>query len=248
MATGFIFYRGPSMIDGKPIVGILTGLNTLSRNSKTGGMLQTWILRADMNPLDAVACGADVSICGDCPHRGVVVDGVNRERSCYVNVFQAPMNIYKAFQRGNYKHERGARAPAGSTVRLGAYGDPAAIPFDVWAELLCQTAHCTGYTHQWRRFAEFQAFCMASADNAAEALEAQAKGWRTFRVRTRDELMQAREVVCPASAEAGKRTTCAACLACGGHSSKAKADIVIEAHGSVGKINAFERSVAHVAV
>ena len=72
--SGFVFYRGPSMIDGKPIVAILTGLAKRSRNEKTGnGLFQTWIMRERINPLRAVNTGADISICGDCKHRGRIV-------------------------------------------------------------------------------------------------------------------------------------------------------------------------------
>lgn len=63
---GFIFYCGPSQIDGAPIVGIAV---LRSANAKTGDMVQTYILRADTAPLTALSTGADVSICGACPHR-----------------------------------------------------------------------------------------------------------------------------------------------------------------------------------
>ena len=44
---GFIMYQGPSMLDGAPIVVIAT---MSTSNVKTGQMVQTWILRADINP------------------------------------------------------------------------------------------------------------------------------------------------------------------------------------------------------
>ena len=48
---------------------------------------------------------------------------------------------------------------------------------------------------------------MASADTEAEAKEAWAKGWRTFRVRkgSQDALIKGQEIICPASDEGGKR-------------------------------------------
>ena len=60
--TGFAFYDGPSLIDGAPIIGIAV---LRSENAKTGDMVQTYILRADMSPLDAISSGDDVSICVD---------------------------------------------------------------------------------------------------------------------------------------------------------------------------------------
>src|SRR5665213_63590 len=101
-ASGVIFYRGPSMLDGAPIVAIATGLRDRSANVKTGALVQTWILRDDMSPLDAARTGADSSICGACPHRGRVVDGRNVDRSCYVTLFQAPLNVWKAARRELY--------------------------------------------------------------------------------------------------------------------------------------------------
>ena len=61
MNNAAIIYEGPSVIDGKPIVAIAT---YSGRNRKTGAMVQTYILRADLNPLDASKTGEDASICG----------------------------------------------------------------------------------------------------------------------------------------------------------------------------------------
>jgi len=35
-------------------------------------------------------------------------------------------------------------------VRIGSYGDPAAVPTRVWAELVRYQKHWTGYTHMWK--------------------------------------------------------------------------------------------------
>ena len=45
-----IIYNGPSLLDGQPIVVIATYSN---RNKKTGHVVQTYILRSDINPLEA---------------------------------------------------------------------------------------------------------------------------------------------------------------------------------------------------
>lgn len=50
MANGFVLYEGPSVLDGAPIVAIAT---MSTKNAKTGAMVQTWILRANMAPLAA---------------------------------------------------------------------------------------------------------------------------------------------------------------------------------------------------
>lgn len=246
--NGFVFYRGPSMLDGAPIVAIVTGLGKASRNTKTGaGLLQTWILRADMSPVDATHSGADVSICGHCPHRGTVTNGRNVGRSCYVTVFQAPLVVFKAFARGVYADatpEQARDMVAGHMVRLGSYGDPAAVPFYVWQALLERANGHAGYSHQWRAFPELATYCMASCDSASEQAQAKLLGWRTFRVRNPQEALAAREIVCPASKEAGHRTSCDTCKACGGHTAKARVDIAIMAHGAAGKVNAFASRIA----
>ena len=45
-----IIYNGPSLLDDKPIVVIATYSN---RNTKTGHVVQTYILREDIHPLEA---------------------------------------------------------------------------------------------------------------------------------------------------------------------------------------------------
>ena len=128
MANGFVFYRGISPIDNAPIVGIAV---LKSRNIKTGNMVQTYIIRSDIHPVDAVDTGADQSICGNCVHRGNAAAG--RKRTCYVDHGKSVSAIYKAFKRGSYydcTHNltHAASIIKGRKVRLGAYGDPAMIP------------------------------------------------------------------------------------------------------------------------
>lgn len=233
MSNGIVLYRGPSMLDGAPIVVIATGIRGRSNNAKTGDMVQTWILREDVSPIDAINSGADASICGDCPHRGTT-DGVRvRGRSCYVLVFQAPQNVWKTYKRGGYEIAASLEdVGRDRVVRLGSYGDPAAVPLDVWSALTKYSKFHTGYTHQWRDFPELAPFCMASADSSADRAAARMLGFRVFRVRTEHDPVEDREVICPASAEAGYKTNCATCRACGGTGAKAKADIVIMAHGN----------------
>ena len=63
---GFVMYQGPSVLDGQPIVVVAT---MSTSNIKTGQMIQTWILRDNINPVEASKAGDDSSICGNCPHR-----------------------------------------------------------------------------------------------------------------------------------------------------------------------------------
>jgi hypothetical protein len=230
--SGFVFYDGPSVIDGAPIIGIAV---LRSENAKTGDMVQTYILRADMSPLDAIASGDDVSICGDCRHRGD--DGAS-VRTCYVNVGQSVQSVFAAWVRGSYpavSPTAGARMLDGRTVRIGSYGDPAAIPARAWFALVRHAAGHTGYTHQWRRAAALRPLVMASVDTVPERDVARALGWRTFRVRSAAQPLGAREIVCPASPEGGDRRQCVTCRACDGADRPGKASVAIVVHGSMAK-------------
>lgn len=241
--NGLILWEGRSALDGAPIVAIATGLRARSANPKTGAMVQTYILRQDVDPVAAVRSGADASICGDCPHRG---DGF-RGRTCYVVVGKGALGVWRAYRRGSYRKARdGADVVAaglGRMVRLGTYGDPAAVPARVWQDLTSEAAGWTGYTHQWRQLAAspLRELAMASADCAEDAEEAHRLGWRTFRVtRTADEPSVGRETVCPASEEAGRKLTCETCGACSGAASGRRGSIRIVAHGAL----ASERNLA----
>jgi len=234
--AGVVLYEGPSKIDGQPIVAIANRIEKNSTNGKTGAMVQTWIMRSDIAPTDALKSGDDSSVCGNCPHRPA------NNGSCYVLVFQAPRQTWKSYQEGRYARpgvdfDR-ALLPAlfaGKAFRMGSYGDPTAVPFQIWRACTLNVAAINGYSHQWRdpRFSAFKLLCMASADNAQDMRDAHAMGWRTFRVRGATEaLTKGVEVTCPASKEAGYRTSCIDCRACGGLSAKAKVSIAIMAHVS----------------
>lgn len=230
--SGIIVYDGPSLLDRSArVVVILTGLGGESRNSKTGGMVQAWILCRDEHPTQALHTGSDAAICGQCPHRG----SADTMRTCYVNPM-GPNAVYRAFTKGNYETRTPREAAPllkGRQLRIGAYGDPAAVPVSVWRALLRHVDGWTGYTHQWRKARALKPFVMASVDSPAELLEAHAAGWRTFRVRKVDrqgtpESLFGNEIVCPAAIEAGKRTTCEDCNLCRGASRSARSIAIID--------------------
>lgn len=229
---GFIFYRGFSPVDNTPIVGIAV---LRSKNVKTGDMVQTYIIRSDMHPMEAIKSSDDVSICGDCVHRG----STERKRTCYVDVGKSVSAIYKAFLRGSYPDysddlELAAKLLSGRKIRLGAYGDPAMIPHDVWIELLSEALDWTGYSHQWKQaFAQaHRELCMASADSIEDRDLARSMGWRTFRVIAINAAPKLdREIYCPASPEGGNKRQCITCTACDGALKPESVSIAILAHG-----------------
>lgn len=223
-----VIYEGPSLLNGKPIVAIATGFpGNLSKNAKTGPMVQTWILAAEEEPHLAAKSGADESVCGDCKLRPLNL-GV-----CYVTLFQGPLSIYRTWKRGGYP-SFDAQVFHGLPVRFGAYGDPAAVPFEIWDAIGFQASMTTGYTHAWRYCDPLHKhYCMASCDNEEDALDARGRGWRTFRVTTSPgDKSLSNEVICPASEEGGHKLQCIDCGACNGVQARRKSHIVIHAHGS----------------
>ena len=241
LVNGFTFYRGPSMLDGKPIRAVATCIKSDSTNVKTGAMIQVYIMPDDIKPSIAVKTGQDESVCGSCVHRPIYaldpsIPIEDRKSPCYVLVWQSVDRVWQASYKDIMDAEEIGRAiaPSGKSVRFGAWGDPAMVPFDIMAALLRGASHHTGYTHQWRKFPKFRHILMASVDTIEEREEAKKAGWRTFRVAekfTGEDVVLPGEILCPASAEAGKRTTCDKCGLCAGLSRKAK-DIMIPVHGS----------------
>ncbi len=233
--TGYVVYDGPSLIDHKPIVAIVT---LQSQNKKTGNMAQIWILRADISPLEACKAGrlnkesGDYSICGDCTHR--------KNGTCYVDVSKAPSHVWRKYRRNGYPMadtDTLDDALFGRSVRIGAYGDPAAVPLRVWKPIVDYAQNHTGYTHQWnnRRLASDMQwrFLMASTESVEETTAAQRAGWRTFRAKYSFSPKMESETNCPASTEMGERTDCASCGLCDG--SRSKKSITINVHGLFAK-------------
>jgi hypothetical protein len=233
---GYIAYQGPSEIDGRPIVVIVNKLNG-SQNEKTGAdLVQTFIIRSDVAPTDALKTGDDASICGQCVHRPVLAKQ-NGAAPCYVNVGRSVRSVFEAYRRGRYQHATPAQLRAvlaGRKVRLGTYGDPAAAPVAMWQEILADTAGHVGYSHQWQSIdfdhAAWAPLVMASADTADEAAQANLFGMRVFRVSVGVD-RQPGETTCPASAEGGRRATCDKCMLCAGTSKLAR-DVVIADHAA----------------
>ena len=220
MGNGFKFHDGPSNLDGQPIYGILTGTNTASANPKTGDMHQAWFLLQEVKPRTAVDLGVDTATCGECPLRG---------NGCYVNLEQGPRSVWQ-YETDKGYGEAVDYGKRDVPIRLGAYGEPTSVSFETIEELLADRPGHTGYTHTWRTCdPRFKTILMASCDTDAEALEAQAMGWRTFRVdHSETPTVNANEVRCPASKEGGHKTTCANCLLCAGADKVAKSVVIIE--------------------
>lgn len=194
MKPSIVIYRGPSMLDGADIVALAS---VGSSNVKTGSMIQTWIMRADLHPSEASARKADASVCGQCPRRHSLGG------DCYVQIVHAPRSVWESWDRQgrpgeNWSDERQILALQSDAraygLRLGSYGDPMAVPYTVWQDLISalQPRSIVGYTHQWDASARilatfdragyswFRDQIMASCDSTADAKQARSLGWRFF--------------------------------------------------------------------
>lgn len=218
-----LIYEGPSLIDGQPIVALLTGIDNPSNNEKTGPMLQTWIMRSDIAPHEAVKTGQDESVCGTCEHRG---------SSCYVLTFQGPNGIFKRYKDGNYRKENLKKVGRNRIIRIGAYGNSSAVPVDRWDDLLSNSDGWTGYEHEPFVQPEVMRYAQASADDVDSALLYQSLGWKTFRVKQEHEPLLPGEVLCPYEKSG---IQCIACRLCDGRTK----NVAVNVHGAAHKVRAF---------
>lgn len=246
--NGVVFYKGLSQFDKKPIVGIAVGLSSKSSNVKTGSLIQTYILVDNgVMPHENAAYGkADSTVCGNCPHRA----GPNEKSgSCYVNLGQGPHAVYSHYLKGKYPSLAQSHKSLFTDrfLRLGSYGDPTAIPFDVWINITSWAKDHTGYTHQWRLCDQrFKNICMASCDSTLDYDTAKYMGWRTFRVKTNSQPVLKSEVKCPASPDSFPKRQCEDCMACNGtnRENDLRRDIVINAHGLKWRIEKFRKVIS----
>lgn len=237
-SKGVVIYEGPSEIDGKPIIVIANGLDSKgSKNYKTGNMIQTWIMRQDIRPDHATLLGQDNSVCGTCEHRPASKNNPNGHGTCYVKVFQAPLGVWRAYHRGSYPRMLPGHIKSfeNRPLRIGTYGDPAAVPFEVWEPLVNVASMHTAYTHQWQNsFCDkrYRQLAMASCDTAEQTKKAIKLGWRAFYVGT---VNTEKLMLCPASEQANKRLNCEQCGACMGNPNNRGASVYIPPHGPTWK-------------
>jgi len=223
--------KGMILFENDSIVVIVT---FASANRKTGDMAQVWILNKDIDPVTALKSGASQEICFDCPHL--------KNSTCYVNVGQAPLAVYKAYKAGKYATLDMDILKAmikWKAVRFGAYGEPVLIPLDIVAFMAKHSRGFTGYTHQWRKleYLEYNKYFMASADCAKDVIYARQMGYRSFRVKGENDSNLANEIDCPNTTTGVQCRDCTLCDGMGAHG-KGKS-ITVNVHGTVAKVNKF---------
>ncbi len=230
-----VLYRGPSLIDNRPIRVVLHSLRG-SGSSKLGKAAQVQFCPDKVVPHEATENETDASVCGDCVFRRKNLN------ACYVVV---PLWASPVWRNSDVSADLDEACETlnhtGLPVRLGSWGDPGCAPYEV-SERIAIAARGnhprprhTGYSNLWSSCdQQFRHLVMASVWSAEQRDRAKAMGWRSYRIRLPDQQVLKGEIVCPASEEGGKRTTCAECLVCCG--GKRGPDVVTSIHGSRNKL------------
>jgi hypothetical protein len=222
-----VVYRGPSRYDAKARIRAVLTMH--SANVKTGDMVQLFILHDKTAPHEAIKTGQDQAVCGSCPFRPALDGG------CYVLTFQGPLSVWKS-TRGRRVTPLSKVVPLleGRALRLGAYGDVAALPEALVSALVAAVkGRVTGYTHGHRLLgmegvAHLRTSCMLSVESEDDARAAWALGWRTFRGRPENGApIPGAEIDCPADY---RDVQCVKCGLCKGASLQARS-IAIPVHG-----------------
>jgi hypothetical protein len=241
LQNSYVVWEGASLIDGSPIVLILTGFVFPSINKKTGSqMIQSWILQQEFTPTHAAKEGFDIGICGTCPMK------MSEIGSCYVNLLGVNKVYHKYKSRGYQQlshNEIEVLKRYRYPIRLGSYGDPTAVPLEVWETIIFASGKYTGYTHNWRKTNSFwKQYLMASVHSISEAKEAQNLGWRTFRIIAPDAPLSDNEVLCRNTED--DSIQCDRCLLCDGTSSKP--NIADKVHGLNWKVSNFLKYIESI--
>jgi hypothetical protein len=261
--SGRTIWAGPSQLTGEQIKVVISGYVLPSENTKMGfgeedlakhqQYIQIWILNEgdEFQPMHR-------SICGDCSHRtykgrsrGFLWDLAGDllrwdeevKGACYVQWMKGPNAAWKASNRNEALSLQAASAICSDRlVRLGAAGDPAAVPLKVWKELLgidgagnMTAKSITAYSHMWNRpeFQDYKLICMASADSAEEKELARSMGWSTFTVRASLPDDDDRSTLC-LNAVPDVHLSCAECRKCDGLLTARKPkDVWVPLHGAL---------------
>ena len=224
-----VIWEGKSPYDGAEIMVLAVCIKDPSKNRKTGWMIQIYILVKSVSPVEAVKLGLDASVCGNCSMRW------NNGGGCYVLPIWITPTWKKGLEAPRITPTELAKLANkyNTPIRQGAWGDPAFVPMDVWEELKNAVSNKKGssYTHQWEWVSpEYAKFSMASVENLKQKADAQAKGYRTYRIVDDESEIVEDERLCLNSS---RGIQCRECGECGGNRSKAshrQKNIVIVRH------------------
>ena len=210
---------------------VIVNFQFSTSNAKTGALIQNYIIPAAWLETDAkISTLSDTDVCFDCDH------GKSKNKTCYVRKGQSEMGLaskVRSLRKLGLENipELSPESEAdllnaieGRGVRFGSYGEPILLGEALIGKISKRAKFWTGYTHQWHKNNWAKDYFMASVESEMISKAAQKSGFRTFFVGT----PQSKEyVTCPASKEAGNKTTCDNCKLCMGTSSKAKSVTIL---------------------
>lgn len=212
--------------------GVIVNFQLQTTNSKTGGLIQNYIIPTEWLESDAkISTLSDKAVCFDCPH------SKDLNKSCYVRKGQSEMGLSSKVRSlrkigldniPEFSPEIEAdllNAIEGKGVRFGSYGEPILLGEILVGKISKRAKFWTGYTHQWHKNNWAKEFFMASVESQTISNLAQKSGFRTFFVGEANDPKN--YVTCPASKEAGNRTTCDNCKLCMGTKSNAKSVTIL---------------------
>ena len=219
--NGFIIYEGTKNGEKYAVIATLK-----TSNRKTGNMIQLWIILSDHSPVDGVKSGLDAStICTGCKFAS--------GQGCYVNVGQAPLQIWKSYKANKYPKLDLFLYDSvfnGRKVRFGAYGNPSLIPLSIIKTITESCDGWTGYFHDWSDMSKEKAqaygkYFMASTETNDSVRRAKEKNLRFFHVSPNQ---PENTIECLSDS---KGLSCGQCQLCKGNRIRAKS-IWINPHGS----------------
>ena len=166
-------WRGPSVIDGHPVV-LLAQL--ASRNSKIGGAVGLYIWSQRNKPSVMRGTGG---MCPKCPIKAVCYNQSGRLTSVYDKSWAVRVASGRVLKP---EREDFSRHLSGRLLRWGVDGDIGAVPLEVIRAVNAATGLASGhlaYTHHHKR-TELQSVAMASTGSFAEAVKLEKMGWRCY--------------------------------------------------------------------
>lgn len=184
----------------------------------------------------------DADNCGDCPFAANNKFNVDKIGKCYthkvmqysgfVSMMKSISKQYECFDNipefSEEIHSDILKICNKKYVRFGTYGEPTEIGLDLISDITDICSTWTGYTHQYVRKSDYLQYFMASVHNEHQS-KVVSNRWngRSF-IASKDGSEDG--VVCPASNEAGFKSTCAKCGLCSGVNGKGKKDVKILEH------------------
>lgn len=185
----------------------------------------------------------DAENCGDCPFAKNNSFNVKKIGTCYthkVMQYSGFISMLKSINKefdtfadipelDNDLHRQILNMCSNKYVRFGTYGEPTKIDFELVFDICENSAkNWTGYTHQYLKDSKYLNYFMASVHNEHQS-KMVLNRWngRSF-IASKDGSEDG--VICPASNEAGFKSTCAKCGLCSGINGKGKKDVKILEH------------------